>query len=316
MKRRNFIRLSAVAASFPSAAGAEEMGAGVKLDGVPGDQPLLKFGLITDVQYTDADPDGERHYRESIPKLKTAVEFLANKDLPFTLHLGDLIDRDFKSFDAVLPLLNKLGHPMHHLAGNHDYSIADREKCQVASALGMPHEYYMFRHSGVRFLMIDTNDLSIYKYIKGSKQNLRSEALLKELAAGKAVNGQTWNGGVSEDQLFWIDRELSAADAAQEPVIVCGHHPIYPADAHRAWTSDQVLDMIDKHPSVRAYFCGHNHAGAEVMRNGIPYITFKSILHEPEVNAYSVIHLFHDRVQIEGYGRELPRTIALKTYPV
>lgn len=164
------------------------------------DSPVLSFGLITDVQYADAEPEGERHYRESISKLKTAVAWLAPKKLPFTLHLGDLIDRDFKSFATVLPLLEGLGHPVRHLLGNHDYQIEDGEKARVFPTIGMPREYYQFRDSGVRFVMLDTNDHS----------------------------------------------------------------------------------------------------------------TFKSVLHEPEVNAYSAVHMFADRLEIEGNGREQSRMIPLR----
>lgn len=301
MKRRNFIGLSTLAVSLSKLRGAENS-----------DKPVLSFGLITDVQYADADPEGERHYRESIPKLKTAVEWLAKKNLPFTLHLGDLIDRDFKSFAAVLPLLEGLGHPVRHLLGNHDYSVEDGEKGKVLPTVGMPREYYQFRDSGVRFVMLDTNDLSTYKYPAGNPQDLESEALLKKLAEENLPNAKQWNGGISETQLKWLEAELTAADTEKERVILCGHHPLLPADAYRVWNSDAVLAMIDRHFSVAAYFNGHYHSGAEEIRNGIPYITFKSVLHEPEVNSYSAIHLFPDRLQIEGNGREQSRVIPLK----
>ena len=301
MNRRKFIGLSAAAASL-SAARAQEAGA----------KPLLTFGLITDVQYADIEPEGERHYRASIPKLKTTVDFLAKKNLPFTLHLGDFIDRDFKAFDAVLPLLGGLGHPVHHLLGNHDYTVTDGEKSQVVAKLGMSHDYYSFTHSGVRFVMLDTNDLSVYKHPKDSAQTRDADAVLQKLVGEKALGAKPWNGGVSDAQLAWLERELAAADAAKEPVILCGHHPVLPASDLQSWNSDALLAVIDKHPSIRAYFCGHNHAGAEAMRNGVPCITFKSILHEPEVTAYSVIHLFKDKLEIEGYGREQSRVIALK----
>jgi 3',5'-cyclic AMP phosphodiesterase CpdA len=300
MKRRNFIGLSTVAASWSKLRGAEN-----------GDKPVLSFGLITDVQYADLDPEGERHYRESIPKLKTAAAWLAAKKLPFTLHLGDLIDRDFKSFATLMPLFDGLGHPVRHLLGNHDYSVADGEKGGVARIAGMPGEYYQFIHSGVRFVMLDTSDLSTYKYQAGSPRYLESEARLKELVAENYNGAQRWNGGISEAQLNWLDEELTAADAAKQRVVLCGHHPLLPAIGHQAWNSEQVLAVIDRHPAVAAYFNGHNHAGAEVMRHGIPYITFKSILHQPEVNAYSAVHLFADRMEIEGNGREQSRVIPL-----
>lgn len=130
MNRRNFIGLSTLAVSSTAVRGATN------------DMPILTFGLITDVQYADAEPEGERHYRASIPKLKTAVGWLAKKNLPFTLHLGDFIDRDFTAFGTLLPLLEGLGHPVWHLLGNHDYTVADGEKCRVVSTLDMPHDYY------------------------------------------------------------------------------------------------------------------------------------------------------------------------------
>jgi manganese-dependent ADP-ribose/CDP-alcohol diphosphatase len=300
MKRRNFIGLSA-AASLAAARGAGEP-----------EQPILTFGLITDVQYADADPEGERHYRASTGKLKTAVEWLAARKLPFTLHLGDFIDRDFTAFAAVLPLLGGLGHPVYHLLGNHDYTVADGEKGRVASTLGMPRDYYQFEVAGVRFVMLDTNDLSTYKYPEGSPRDLESEALLKKLVEEKINNAKPWNGGVSATQLEWLERELTAADAAGARVILCGHHPLLPGDGLQAWNCDGVLAVIDRHSCVVAYFNGHFHDGAEVMRKGVPYITFKSVLHEPDVNAFSAIRLFADRLEIIGNGREKSRVIPLR----
>ncbi|MEO8616825.1 MAG: metallophosphoesterase, partial [Luteolibacter sp.] len=299
MNRRSFITLSLAATAVARAA-----------ESAP--KPVLSFGLITDVQYTDAEPNGERHYRESPGKLKAAVDLLSKKNLPFTLHLGDFIDRDFTAFDTVLPLLDALGHPVHHLLGNHDYSVTDGEKGRVVAKLGMPHDYYTLEKPGVRIVMIDTNDRSVYKYPKDSTQTKDAEVYLQQLAGQQANNAKTWNGGVAETQLAWLDHELAAAAAAKVPVILCGHHPLIPADGMQAWDCESLLALIDKHPWVLAYFCGHQHAGAEVMRNGVPYITFKSVLHEPGINAYSVIHLFKNKLEIEGYGRELSRVIPLR----
>ena len=300
MNRRKFIGLSAAVASISATRGA---------DASP--PPLLSFGLITDVQYTDVDPEGERHYRESPGKLKTAVEWLAAKKLPFTLHLGDFIDRDYKAFSTVLPLLDGLGHPVHHLLGNHDYTVADMEKGGIVKTLAMPHDYYQFRSSGVRFVMLDTNDRSTYKYVEGAPEDIESEVLLKKLATENANNAKPWNGGLSTAQLEWLEKQLVEADAARETVILCGHHPLLPEDGYQVWNNQEVVAMIERHPCVKAYFNGHNHAGAEVVRNGVPYITFKSVLHEPGVNAYSSIHLHADRLEIEGNGREVSRVIPL-----
>ena len=296
--RRQFIVMSAAATSARG--------------DTPGDGPLVSFGLIADVQYADAQPEGERHFRESIPKLKNAVEDLAKENLPFSLHLGDMIDRDFSSFAAVLPVFPGLGHPVRHLLGNHDYSVKDAEKAKVAETLGMPAHYYSFRSNGVLFVMLDTNDVSTYKYEQGGTGQHAAQAMMEKLARGGSKNAVPWNGGVSPAQLAWLEKELAAADAAGEPALICGHHPLLPEEGHHTWNNREVLEVIERHSSSRAYFCGHNHAGAEAFSNGLPCITFKSILHQPEVTAYSVVRLFKDRIAIEGRGREKSREIPLR----
>jgi hypothetical protein len=299
MNRRRFLALSTAAVSASRAA------AGPVVD------PLVSFGLTTDVQYADAEPEGERHYRESIPKLKAAVEDLAKENLAFTLHLGDVIDRGFSSFATILPLFGPLGHPARHLLGNHDYSVDDAEKGGVASILGIPGDYYAFRHAGVKFLMLDTNDVSTYKHAAGSSADLEAEAAMKQLAGGGLTNAMPWNGGVSAAQLEWLEAELKGADASGEAAIICGHHPLLPEDGHQAWNHREILAVINRHPSARAYLCGHNHAGAQAVSGRVPCITFKSILHQPGVTAYAVLRLFKDRLVIEGRGREESREISL-----
>ncbi len=299
MNRRQFIALSATVAA-------------TQANAAPAEMPLVSFGLITDAQYVDAEPEGERHFRESIPKLQAAVADLAKEKLPFTLHLGDVIDRDFSSFATILPLFRPLGHPVRHLLGNHDFEMAEAEKLKVAPTLGMPSDYYTFSESGVKFIMLDTNDVSTYKHPEGSAEDLAAEAIMQELSAAGSKNAKPWNGGLSQTQLEWLDQELTISDAAKQATIICGHHPLMAEEGHHAWKNREIIAIIERHPSARAYFCGHNHAGGEVILNKLPYITFKSLLHEPGITAYSVIHVFPDRLVIEGRGRESSRQIPLR----
>lgn len=310
MTRRDFILASSGLLAGP--------GLGVAAEIAPlapaGEKPLVSFGLLTDVQYADVPPEGERHYRESIPKLRDAVADLAGQGLPFSLHLGDLIDRKHSSLKTVLPLFGGLGHPVRHLLGNHDYSVEDAEKKRVPVELGMPSDYYAFSTSGVRFVMLDTNDISTYKHAEGSPEDVAAEAELAKIRETGARNAKPWNGGLSATQSRWLEQQLAEADQAGDPVIVCGHHPLLPADGHELWGSGGPQALLLRHPSVRAYLCGHNHAGAEVIVDGLPFITFKSILHEPGVNAYAVVRLYRDRLVIEGRGREKSRVIQLRKF--
>ena len=301
MDRRKFLGFSAAAISSVKVHAADRT-----------DHPAtLRFGLITDVQYADAEPEGERHYRHSLEKLTDAAHWLAKRELPFTLHLGDFIDRDHASFSKVLPLLKPLGHPVHHLLGNHDFTIEEHLKSQVPSLLGMPHEYYSLTPAGMRIVMLDTNDRSIYKTPAGNPAALEAKRHLASLKSANLPNAKPWNGGLSSRQLEWLDGELVSAAAEKQRAIICSHHPLLPVDEFSAWDQNQVVDLIDRHRCVIASFSGHQHGGAEIVRNGIPYITFKSILHEPGVNAYSQISIFADRLEILGNGREISRPFAI-----
>ena len=304
MRRRRFL---ATTATFATALASRTV-----MATSASSKPLFSFGLITDPQYADLPPAGERHYRATPEKLKHAVEVLSAQHLPFTLQLGDFIEQDLGSFATLLPILDGLGHPVHHLLGNHDFHVAEDEKCRIPSLLGMPHDYYTFTHGGVRFVMLDTNDVSTYKYPPGRETNAAKRRLAK-IKREKLPFANPWNGAVSATQLAWLERTLNAAAASDQRVIVCGHHPVFPVDTpHLLWNHEELLALLLRHRCVGAYLCGHNHHGAYGEREGLHCITFRSILHRPDQNAFAVLHLHSDRLVIEAHGREIPRDLKLR----
>eukprot|EP00037_Helgoeca_nana_P018828 m.181856 g.181856 ORF g.181856 m.181856 type:complete len:522 (+) comp24609_c0_seq1:47-1612(+) len=106
--------------------------------------PVVSFGIVTDVHYADAAPSGTRIYRDSVDKVKAAVDtFNAAGSTDFIISLGDLKDTDasrgcdtpnvpaspacvnltigfLKTIEGVLAGFNG---PRHHLLGNHDVDI-------------------------------------------------------------------------------------------------------------------------------------------------------------------------------------------------
>ena len=298
--RRRFLAAAAAAALAPRPAMTAQPA-----------RPVLSFGVIADPQYADAPPEGERHFRATPGKLAAAVATLAARRLPFTLQMGDLIDRGFESFAAVLPILGRLGHPVHHLLGNHDFAVADAAKCRVAPLLGLPHDYYTFVHANVRFVMLDTNDVSTYRHPPGPATDAAAQ-LLERLGRGQHPGARPWNAALGDAQLAWLGRTLAAADAARERVIACGHHPLLPEDSHILWNHRRLLDLLAAHRCVAAYLCGHNHDGACATHDGLQLLTFRSLLHEPEVTAFAVVHLHPDRLVVEAHGREVPRELPLR----
>jgi manganese-dependent ADP-ribose/CDP-alcohol diphosphatase len=63
--------------------------------------------------------------------------------------------------------------------------------------------------------------------------------------------------------------------------------------------------------NVIAYFNGHNHEGNFAVKNGISYVDFQGMVETADTNAYSLIRVYKDRLEIDGYGREPDRVIKI-----
>ena len=92
---------------------------------------MFSFGVLADPQYADIDARGSRFYRNSLAKLKAAVAELNKHELEFVVTLGDTIDRNYASFDDILPLYKPLKAPSKFVLGNHDFDMADEDKGKV-----------------------------------------------------------------------------------------------------------------------------------------------------------------------------------------
>lgn len=276
-------------------------------------QPVLQIGIVADAQFADSDTKGTRFYRNSIEKLSTAVEDFNRQELGFCVHLGDLIDHTWKSFDQILKPLAESRHTFHHLLGNHDFDILDEHKPQLHSRLAMPARYYSFAHSGFRFIVLDTNDVSTYAHTENSPDDLAAGEELKRLKAARLPQAQTWNGGLSQTQLDWFARNCRSAAESQQKVIVFAHHPVFPADVHNLWNTEAVLKIIDKNRNIVAWFNGHNHAGDFGVRDGVPFVTVHGMVETAATSSYATADLFPDRIVVTGHDREPSRELVFRT---
>ena len=294
--RRGFLGLSALgAAAVPLASQVELAGSG---------RPF-RFGVIADCQYADVDTAGTRHYRESVRKLREAVTTFNDADMDFALHLGDFVDRFAESFEDVVPIFNRLRMPKYHVLGNHDFQLP---MGQLLTTLRMPAPYHHFRRNTWRFVVVDTNDVSLYANPEGSEKYELARDMLDRLTAEGAVNAQTWNGAVGEEQLAWLRRVLDGARSRGEKVVLNSHHPIYPKNVHNAWNDEELLDLVTGYDNVVAWFNGHNHEGNYGFTGGKHFVTFHGMV-ELDTNAYATVRVLGDRFEIDGYGREPDRVL-------
>jgi 3',5'-cyclic AMP phosphodiesterase CpdA len=272
----------------------------------------LEVGVIADPQYADIPDRGTRAYRASVAKLGAAVEHFNSRPLDFCVNLGDTIDREWRSYDAILAPLAASRHRWEHVLGNHDFALLDGEKTQVDARLGIAARHRYFDRPGFRFVVLDTGAVSTYASLAGTEARQEAVAELARVKARKLPQAQDWNGAVGPKQLAWF--EGVAADAARRglKVVVFAHHPVAPVGSYDAWDATEVLAALGRHRNVVAWFNGHNHAGGFAQVEGLPCVTFHGMVETPDRNAFATARFLADRVILAGHGREPSRELVFR----
>ena len=240
---------------------------------VPPDvQPLVRFGIVTDLHYADRKPLGRgktaRHYRESIKKLSVAVGAFNGVKLDFAIELGDIIDRTAGK-DATLAALDRIEKEFakfdgqrYHVPGNHDFGCLTEEEFYSRTPNGgkvIGKGYYSFVRKGVTFIVLDgcyTSDAKHYS---------------------PAVSWSWTDSNIPPDEMEWLGRELAAA---QGHVVVFCHQRLDPASErhHLMKNAAEVRSVLEKSGKVRAVLTGHEHTGGQSVVNGIPYYTLAAMV--------------------------------------
>lgn len=271
----------------------------------------VTFGVVSDCQFAAAPAAGTRFYDRSWLKLREALDAFNSRGVRFVVHLGDLIDHDAASYDLILPVLAHSHAPVRLVIGNHDYDIAAGFKAGLLERLGLTPGYYAFSEGDWRFVVLNGDELGV-NFPKDEGLARESDALFAALRAAGRANATQWNGGVGRAQLAFLERELAAADRKGLRTVVLCHFPVLPPAGHNLWNDEEVVALLERHPSVKAYLSGHNHEGGLTVKNGIAYLTFAGMVETAGVSAAAVVTLTADRMTVEGLGREPSHAVPLR----
>lgn len=271
---------------------------------------LFRFGVVADPQYAALPMTMNRYYANSLDKLGAAVGwFNTHEDLQFVVSLGDAIDRNWESFDDILPVYARLNAPVRFVLGNHDFLVGEDRLEQVPARLGLARSYYDFGHAGFRFVVVDGSELSLFANREGSANHQAAEAALAAMKERGDVNANPWNGGIGEAQYAWLREVLDRAAAAGEKVILLGHFPVYPLSLHSLWDSGRFVDLVTGYGNVVAYFNGHDHAGNYGEIDGRHFVNFHGMVETERDTAYARVDVYPDRIEIVGQGSEPSRIL-------
>jgi manganese-dependent ADP-ribose/CDP-alcohol diphosphatase len=286
-----------------------DTGPGAMVNAGQDQKPLFSFGIIADVQYADYEPAGTRFYRSSLNKLREAVSEFREDSVDFVITLGDLIDKDYDSFEPVLNILASSGLKFYHIAGNHDYSVDPGYKTRLPSAYTSKHGFYSVIHYNFRFIFLDGNDISTYSSTNKIKIK-HANALLDSLKKSGEPNAVEWNGGISTGQLMWLDSQMNEATDKNEKVFLICHFPVVPEDVHNLLNYKEVLAVLGKYRNSVAWFNGHNHNGNYGNFNRTHFVTFKGMVETEQQNSFTRVDIYRNSISIVGSGREKSQILA------
>ncbi len=274
--------------------------------------PEFEIGVVADCQYCNCEAAEIRFYRKSPERLRQAIKVLNKHSLDYSIHLGDFIDRDFESFDTVAPIWNSLKSDKYHVLGNHDFSVPDSLKPLIFEKMNIQNRYYSITENNWRFIVLDGNDLSVHGALSELKKQ-QTDSIYNLLLTKNMPNLETWNGGLSNEQLKWVENELMLATKNKERVGFYCHFPAQgESDQHNLWNYDQLLSIIDKYKCVKFYFNGHNHAGGYVQRDGVHYLNFKGMVDTNDSSSFATVTFRKDSLIVKGFGREPSRGLKIR----
>jgi len=95
-----------------------------------------------------------------------------------------------------------------------------------------------------------------------------------------------FNGGVSKQQLGWLDQQLLAARQAGQLVLVASHLPVAPDTCPPAclvWNYDEVLSVLRRHAGVVVgSMAGHSHQNGYVLDGwGLHHVVLPGVVETP-----------------------------------
>ena len=267
-------------------------------------EPLLKAGIVSDVQYADIDNNGSRYYRSSIRKFEEAVQRFQEENVDFVVILGDFIDNDFKSYNPLKSIIKGINIPVYFVLGNHDFSVKRRMKKKIPEILNLKNRYYSIIRNNWRFIFLDGTDLSIYSRKRTSSEFKVAQSILDSLKRTGAPNAFEWNGGIGTKQYNWLDHQLNLSEESGENIVVLCHFPVFPEnEAENLWNAHQIKYLMESYKEKIVFINGHTHRSNINFNNDIFYVSLRGMVEEDE-NSFTIAEIFDDSILIKGFGAE------------
>lgn len=294
--------------------------------------PLVTVGLVADNHY-DTYPAGEkapwepmdhwlrgqvqrtstttkRRYDVARDKMLETVEVFnaMGDDLTFAVNLGDLVNNDLMwNLRPILDAFNQLRRPHFNLLGNHDLrahndrfgKLNKTQEAWLKSKLGLARRDAKVSdaslsssasHSGARRNGDDDDDDGewYYRILYGPFVFIFLDSMV--------VEPETNDPPARQRFIAWLKATLQRALDRGRAVIVFGHISVgFKTNVH-------LGPILSSFPNIVGAFFGHEHRGGYLKQNDVHTVIIQGQI-ETLVNAFAVLDVFCDRMELTGFGR-------------
>lgn len=270
---------------------------------ITNERPILRFGMISDIHYADREPAGNRFYRQSLAKMKEAIDRLNQEKVDFAIELGDFKDQDATPDEAktlkyladIETAFQKFNGPTYHVLGNHDMDGISKQQFLERvenKGIGKTNSYYSFDRKGIHFVVLDGN-------------------FNKEGKAYDHGNFSWEDASIPEEEIAWLTDDLKKNSL---PAIVFIHQMLDESKSVKqaVQNAPQVRQILEQSGKVICVFQGHVHEERYNLINGIHYYSVNAMIDGDGLDnsAYMVVDIFKDgSLKVDGFRRATDREI-------
>ena len=246
----------------------------------------LKIAHVSDVHFSKELDNTPFKLRKQSGEIFDDVIAQINETpgISFVMITGDLVDRAKASeLDGFLEHAKNIKYPWYFAFGNHDSMLGGSltpekylEKVKkVNSDIKTDDTYYSFSpKKGFKVIVID----------------------------GVIRDRLTAHGYLPEEQIKWLDKELSFAQNQNQTAIICTHIPILQpiADEHHLMENGQeVIKVLSKYKNPIIVLQGHYHVSKIKQMNNILFISTPALVSYPNAFREIIIKNNHDKTTLD-----------------
>ncbi|MFG0258713.1 MAG: metallophosphoesterase family protein [Phycisphaerales bacterium JB041] len=268
-------------------------------------EPAIRLATLTDIHYADADPRGNRYYRDSIPKVAKAInainESAAASPLAFTAVLGDLIDsrdtpieeggveQEMGYLETIEARLRTLDTERHYVFGNH--CIHTLTKDEFAEHSAAQASFYSFDRPFSRGT--------------GSLHVVVLDACFTADGTPYGRRNFHWTDtNIPEHELRWLCADLEATNS---PTLVLTHQRLDGEGTTTIRNAPAVREVLQRSGKVLGVLQGHHHENSLSVVEGIPYLVMRAVVEGPGVenHAFGLVEIHADHsLLVHGFGTQ------------